>query len=82
MSLERKDVRFKLDPSEHDALKEVVDFDGLEVGEWCEQLVLREIYRRADEAAKAIALHERLARLGISGKNREEQVTDGKKGQR
>jgi hypothetical protein len=71
MSLERKDVRFKLDPDEHEALKEICDFDGRDVGEWVEQLVLLEMQRRAAEAARAIALHERLSRLGVSGKNRE-----------
>lgn len=78
MSLERKDVRFKLDPNEHDALKVLCEFDGMDVGEWVEQLVLLEINRRATEAAEAISLAERLASLGISGKNRESQGTAGR----
>lgn len=77
MSLERKDVRFKLDPSEHEALKVICDHDGRDVGEWVEQLVLQEIERRAAVAREAIALAERLERLGISGKNRESQGIAG-----
>lgn len=82
MSLERKDVRFKLDPNEHEALKEVSAADGLDVGEWCEQLVSLELQRRASEARKAIALHQRLERLGISGNSGEKQGASGQGGER
>lgn len=78
MSLDRKDVRCKLDPNELEALKEICEFDGRDIGEWVEQLILLEIDRRATEAARAIALHERLARLGVSGKNREKPGEPGK----
>lgn len=71
MSLERKDVRCKLDPNELEALKVVCEHDGMDIGEWVERLILVEINRRAAQAAEAIALHERLERLGVSGKNRE-----------
>lgn len=77
MTLERKDVRCKLDPDEHEALKVVSEHDGMDVGEWVERLILLELNRRAAQAAEAIALHERLTRLGISGKNRESQGTIG-----
>lgn len=77
MSLERKDVRCKLDPNEHEALKVLAEHDGMNDGEWVERLILIEINRRAAQAAEAIALHERLARLGVSGKNRESQGTAG-----
>lgn len=91
MSLERKDVRCKLDPDEHEALKVIADHDGVDVGVWVEQLILLELNRRAAQAAEAIALHERLARLGVSGKNREspgvpgndrEQPVTGRSGRR
>jgi hypothetical protein len=78
MSLERKDVRFKLDPDEHEALKVISEHDGMDVGEWCERLILIELNNRAAQAAEAIALHERLSRLGVSGKTREQQGMAGR----
>jgi hypothetical protein len=78
MSLERKDVRCKLDPNEHEALKVISDADGMDLSEWVEQLILLEINRRAAIAREAISLAERLERLGISGQIREKPVTAGK----
>jgi hypothetical protein len=77
MSLERRDVRFKLDPNDHEAAKIVSEHDGMDLGEWVEGLILAELNRRAAQAAEAIALHERLTRLGVSGNNRESQGTSG-----
>ncbi len=68
MALERKDVRFKLDPDDHAALKVICDVAGVDVGEFVESIIVPEIRRRAHEA---IELAERLARTGITGKNRE-----------
>ena len=40
MALERKDIRAKLDPELHAALKAMCDLDGVDMGEWIEaQLV-------------------------------------------
>lgn len=68
MALERKDVRFKLDPDDHSGLSILAEVDQLDIGEWVEQVVRREIERRI-HAASVIA--QRAARLGISGKVRE-----------
>lgn len=68
MALERKDVRFKLDERDHAALRAICDVAGVDVGEFVESIIVPEIRRRAHEA---IELAERLARRGITGKNRE-----------
>lgn len=78
MALDRKDVRCKLDPNELDALKVIAEFDGMDIGEWVEQLILLEINRRAALAAEAISLAAKLERLGITGKNRESLGKPGK----
>ena len=73
MALDRKDVRFKLDPSVHMLLVAVAtDADQCDIGEWCEMVIQRELMRRA-HAASVVA--EAAARAGISGNNRE---TSGK----
>lgn len=77
MALDRKDVRFKLDPEEHARLKLVADHDGLDDGEWVEQLVLRELARREALARRESSLLEALARVGISGKNRDSSGNAG-----
>lgn len=79
MALERKDVRFKLDPDDHAALKEICDVAGMDVGDFVESVIVPEIRRRSHEA---IELAERLARRGIAGKNRESSGTAGNGGRR
>lgn len=74
MSLERKDVRFKLDPDDHAALKAICDIVGVDVGEFIESIVVPEIRRRTHEA---ISLAEALARRGITGKSREQTGMPG-----
>lgn len=64
MALERKDVRFKLDPDDHAALSVLADVSDSDIGEFVELIVQREIVRRV-HAARVVA--ERTARLGISG---------------
>jgi len=71
MALERKDVRAKLDPDDLERLKVLCDFDGLDIGEWVEQLILREIEDRLAAARKASSLTARLERAGKNGKTRE-----------
>lgn len=68
MSLDRKDVRFKLDPNTHAGLAVLADVDQLDIAEWVERVVTQEVKRRV-HAATVVA--ERAARLGISGSGRE-----------
>jgi hypothetical protein len=75
MALERKDVRFKLDPEDHRRLDVVVDHDGKDLGEWVEQLVLRELDRREAAARRESSLLAALERVGISGKTRDSSGT-------
>lgn len=68
MSLERKDFRGKLHPDMHAAMAVICEAEGLDHGEWIEQLIVREVRRRV-HAASLIATG--CARLGISGNGRE-----------
>lgn len=70
MSLERKDVRFKLDPDAHAALAVLAECADKDISVYVEQVVLVEVQRRVHEA-NVIAV--RTARLGMPGKNRERQ---------
>ena len=70
MSLERKDVRFKLDPDAHTALAVLAECAGKDIGEFVEVVVQQEIERRVHEAS---VIAQRTAQLGISGKAREKQ---------
>ena len=74
MSLDRKDVRFKLDPCYHAALREICDVASVEIGDFVEGIVVREIERRLHEASE---LATRTARLGITGKRRESAGISG-----
>ena len=75
MSLDRKDVRAKLDPDAHTALGILAEVDGLDIGEFIERELLRVIHERV-HAATLIA--ERTARLGITGIARESAGTLGR----
>ena len=68
MSLDRKDVRAKLDPDMHAALHILCEVDQVDLGEFVERELVRVILGRV-HAATVIA--ERTARLGISGNARE-----------
>lgn len=68
MSLERKDVRAKLDPELHAALKIFADLDGVTEAQFIEDLVVPVLRRRIADATVAA---ERLHNAGIIGKNRE-----------
>lgn len=74
MALERKDVRSKLDADMHAALTVVCETDQLDIGEWVESLIVRELHRRI-HAAKNIA--EKTSRLGITGSRRESAGVSG-----
>lgn len=64
MSLERKDVRFKIAPDLHQALTVLAEVAQVDIGEFVEQVVHREIMRRCHEAS---VIHDKTARLGITG---------------
>jgi hypothetical protein len=68
MTLDRKDVRLKLDAEIHAQLVCVADVDALDIGTWVESLVVAELTRRVHEA-RLIA--ERFPRLPNSGSDRE-----------
>lgn len=65
MSLERKDIRAKLDPDMHAALHVLCDVDGCDMGEFIERELVRAIRDRCHDAT---VIAERVARLGIAGK--------------
>lgn len=75
MSLDRKDIRAKLDPDTHAALQVLCEVDQLDIGEFVERELVKVIYERV-HAATLIA--ERTARLGITGNRRESQGRAGK----
>lgn len=64
MTLEKKDIRFKLTPDDKESLDAIADAQGLELCELVEQWVVGQIRR---EIHKAKVITERLARRGISG---------------
>jgi hypothetical protein len=68
VSLERKDIRAKLDPDMHRALTVIADAEHVDIGEFVERELVR-IIRDRVHAATVIA--EETAGLGILGKQRE-----------
>jgi uncharacterized protein YqfA (UPF0365 family) len=70
MSLERKDIRAKIDPDYHAALLVLCEADHVDLGEFVERELRRVIEQRV-HAASLIAA--RTARLGITGNGRELQ---------
>lgn len=68
MSLERKDVRFKLDEDMHVALSEFADIDRLEKQELVEQVIVEYLQRRIRDVT---LVSERLRRRGLSGNTRD-----------
>lgn len=65
MSLERKDVRAKLDPEVHEALTILCEVDAVDIGEFIERELVRVIRQRLHDAS---VLAARTSHLGISGK--------------
>ncbi len=68
MSLERKDIRAKLDPDMHRALTVIADAEHADIGEFVERVLIQVIRDRV-HAATVIA--EETQHLGILGKQRE-----------
>lgn len=50
MSLERQDVRAKLDHDDHRALVRICDLDGVTIGEFVERLLVPVIRKRIHDA--------------------------------
>lgn len=74
MSLERQDVRAKLDPDVHEALVAICDAKGITVGEFVEGLLVPEIKRLVHEAT---VISERLRISGRTGKVRAQPGNSG-----
>lgn len=68
MALERKDIRAKLDPEMHSALKAMCDLEGVDMGEWIEAQLVPVIKKRIHDAT---VLAAEFQRLGITGSARE-----------
>lgn len=68
MSLERVDVRAKLDPDVHEALVAICNARCLTLGEFIENLLVPEIKRVVHEAT---LITDKLRISGTNGKNRE-----------
>lgn len=64
MSLERKDVRAKLDPDMHEALTVLCEVAGLDIGVFVERELVRVIQQRVHAATVIV---ERLKRRGKAG---------------
>lgn len=65
MSLERPDIKFRLNPDTKTKLDAIADARGMTLAEWVERVVEREIAREVHEAT---VLVERLSRTRGSGK--------------
>jgi hypothetical protein len=74
LSIERKDVRGKLHPDIHAQLTAIAEIDGRDMGEIVEELVCKYVKARVHDAT---LLADRIARLGITGNNRESQGVTG-----
>jgi hypothetical protein len=68
MSLERKDVRFKIAPDMHGALTVLAEVADVDIGEYVEMIVQREVLRRVHEAQSITA---KTSRLGLTGNERD-----------
>ena len=77
MSLERKDVRFKLDPDIHADLADLCDVDGLDLAEFCERVITEAVRSRVHAAT---VLADRVARRGKTGSRREPDPAPGDSG--
>lgn len=74
MSLDRKDVRFKLSADVHGALTVLAECAQVDIGEFVEMVVQREVLRRVHDA---MLVADRAARLGLAGNVRESQGIAG-----
>jgi hypothetical protein len=77
MSLERQDIRSKLDPDMKRALQAICDARGITESDFIEELLVPEIKRLVHEAS---VITERLHGRGATGKNREKSGAAGSNG--
>jgi hypothetical protein len=75
MSLERVDVRAKVDADVHEALVAICDAKGVTLGEFIEALLVPEIKRLVHEAT---VISDKLRGISGSGNNRESPGASGK----
>lgn len=75
MSIERKDVRAKLDPEVHEALSRICERDGVDLGVYVEDLIEKTVM---DELHKYMLSRSKFEDLGLIGKIRESAGTPGK----
>jgi predicted HicB family RNase H-like nuclease len=64
MSLDRKDLRIKLDANDHAGLALLAEADESELAEWAERVLVRVIRRRVHAAMVLAAKAERLGIVG------------------
>ena len=76
MSLDRPDIKYRLDPAYHTALKRICDARGMTLAEFTERLMEREIRLIVHEAS---LVAQSAADLGIAGNSRESAGTGGKR---
>jgi hypothetical protein len=69
MSLDRKDIRAKLDPDKHAQLRAICEIDGIDMGDFIEAILVPVIEKRVHDA---IELATRLQRAGIAENLREQ----------
>ena len=74
MSLDRKDIRAKLDPDRHAQLRAICEIDGVDMGDFIEAVLVPVIERRVHDA---IELAARLQRLGMFGSEKGRPGTSG-----
>lgn len=65
MSLERKDLRLKMDADDHAGLSLCAEADECDLAEWAERVLVRAVRRRIHAAQRIAKAAER---LGIAGK--------------
>lgn len=75
MSLDRKDIRSKLDPDLHAALKIFADLDGVTEAQFIEDIVVPVLRRRIADATLAA---EKLASAGFTGRRRDDAGKSGR----
>lgn len=68
MSLDRQDIRAKLDPEDHRALVRICDIDGVTIAEFVERLLVPVIRKRLHDAS---LLARDFPDAGISGTSRD-----------
>lgn len=78
MSLERQDIRAKLDPDMKRALQAICDARGITEAEFIENLIVPELRRLVHEAS---LITERLHGRGTTGNNREKPGAPGSNGE-